>query len=63
MALVYCTILYRYILVSKDRDGYAPLHLAVKANEHEIVQVLLGSLGGAVGVYMCMHNIMYFWNV
>ena len=42
--------------MAKDREGFAPLHLAVKANEHEIVQVLLGALGGAVGVYMYIYT-------
>jgi ankyrin repeat protein len=37
--------------VAKDNDGYAPLHLAVKANEHKLVQVLLGAQGRAIGRY------------
>jgi hypothetical protein len=40
---------YRYIVVAKDNYGYAPLHLAVKANEPELVQVLLGAQGRAIG--------------
>ena len=37
--------------MAKDNDGYTPLHLAVKANDHKLVQVLLGAQGRAVGMY------------